>query len=80
MPLSRYTAMAARWSISGAATAMACTQAPWEQDTIVNVFSTTKGVASLAVAVAASRGLIDYDAKSPTSWPSGRKTGMRVKS
>src|SRR3978361_433137 len=39
------------------------TQAPWQQDTLVNVFSTTKGVASLAVAHAASRGLIDYDAK-----------------
>ncbi|WP_006245157.1 EstA family serine hydrolase [Mycolicibacterium tusciae] len=45
------------------------TQAPWEQDTIVNVFSTTKGVASLTVAVAASRGLIDYDAKVADYWP-----------
>lgn len=45
------------------------TRAPWEQDTIVNVFSTTKGVASLAVAVAASRGLIDYDAKVADYWP-----------
>jgi CubicO group peptidase (beta-lactamase class C family) len=45
------------------------TQAPWEQDTIVNVFSTTKGVASLSVAVAASRGLIDYDAKVADYWP-----------
>jgi CubicO group peptidase (beta-lactamase class C family) len=44
-------------------------QARWEQDTIVNVFSTTKGVASLAVAVAASRGLIDYDAKVADYWP-----------
>jgi CubicO group peptidase (beta-lactamase class C family) len=39
------------------------TRAPWERDTIVTVFSTTKGVAALTVAVAASRGLIDYDAK-----------------
>ncbi len=45
------------------------TRAPWQQDTIVNVFSTTKGVASLAVAVAASRGLIDYDAKVADYWP-----------
>ncbi len=45
------------------------TQAPWEQDTIVNVFSTTKGVSSLAVAVAASRGLISYDAKVADYWP-----------
>ena len=41
----------------------------WQQDTIVNVFSTTKGVASLTVAVAASRGLIDYDAKVVDYWP-----------
>jgi CubicO group peptidase (beta-lactamase class C family) len=33
------------------------TKAPWERDTMVNMFSTTKGVASLAVSVAASRGL-----------------------
>ena len=45
------------------------TRAPWERDTIVNVFSTTKGIASLAVAVAASRGLIDYDAKMADYWP-----------
>ena len=45
------------------------TQAPWQQDTLVNVFSTTKGVASLTVAVAASRGLISYDAKVADYWP-----------
>ncbi|MFI5509327.1 serine hydrolase domain-containing protein [Mycobacterium sp. NPDC051804] len=45
------------------------TQEPWQQDTIVNVFSTTKGVASLAVAVAASRGLLDYDGKVADYWP-----------
>jgi CubicO group peptidase (beta-lactamase class C family) len=45
------------------------TREPWEQDTIVNVFSTTKGVASLAVAVAASRGFISYDAKVADYWP-----------
>ena len=33
------------------------TKAPWEQDTLVTMFSTTKGVSSLAVAVAASQGL-----------------------
>lgn len=45
------------------------TREPWQQDTIVNVFSTTKGIASLAVAVAASRGLIDYEAKVVDYWP-----------
>lgn len=51
------------------------TRAPWEGDTIVNVFSTTKGVASLAVAVAVSRGLIDYDAKMADYWPEFAEAG-----
>jgi CubicO group peptidase (beta-lactamase class C family) len=51
------------------------TRAPWEYDTIVNVFSTTKGVASLAVAVAASRGLVDYDAKVADYWPEFAQAG-----
>ena len=50
-------------------------QAPWQRDTLVNVFSTTKGVASLAVAVAASRGLIDYDAKVADYWPEFAQAG-----
>jgi CubicO group peptidase (beta-lactamase class C family) len=54
------------------------TRAPWEQDTIVNVFSTTKGVASLAVAVAASRGLICYDAKVADYWPEFAQAGKRA--
>ena len=45
------------------------TKSPWAQDTIVNMFSTTKGIASLAVAVAVSRGLIDYDARVAEYWP-----------
>jgi CubicO group peptidase (beta-lactamase class C family) len=51
------------------------TQTPWEKDTLVNVFSTTKGVASLAVAVTASRGLIDYDAKVADYWPEFAQAG-----
>ena len=51
------------------------TQAPWEQDTLVNVFSTTKGTASLAVALAASRGLISYDAKVADYWPEFAQAG-----
>jgi CubicO group peptidase (beta-lactamase class C family) len=39
------------------------------------VFSTTKGVASLAVALAASRGLIDYDAKVADYWPEFAQAG-----
>jgi CubicO group peptidase (beta-lactamase class C family) len=45
------------------------TREPWQQDTLVTVFSTTKGVASLTVAAAASRGLISYDAKVADYWP-----------
>ena len=45
------------------------TKAPWQDDTLVMMFSTTKGVSSLAVAVAASRGLISYDAKVADYWP-----------
>lgn len=51
------------------------TRAPWQQDTLVNVFSTTKGVASLAVAVAVSRGLISYDAKVADYWPEFAQAG-----
>ena len=45
------------------------TKAPWAHDTLVNMFSTTKGVASLAIAVAVSRGLISFDAKVADYWP-----------
>ncbi len=51
------------------------TKTPWQQDTMVNMFSTTKGVASLAVAVAASRGLIDYDARVADYWPQFAQAG-----
>jgi CubicO group peptidase (beta-lactamase class C family) len=51
------------------------TRTPWQQDTIVTVFSTTKGVAALTVAVAASRGLIDYDAKVADYWPEFAQAG-----
>ena len=51
------------------------TRAPWERDTIVTVFSTTKGVAALTVAVAASRGQIDYNAKVADYWPEFAQAG-----
>ena len=41
----------------------------WERDTLVTVFSTTKGVSSLAVAHAHSQGLFDYDATVASYWP-----------
>jgi CubicO group peptidase (beta-lactamase class C family) len=54
------------------------TQAPWQQDTLVNVFSTTKGIASLAVAVAASRGHLSYDAKVVDYWPEFAQAGKET--
>jgi CubicO group peptidase (beta-lactamase class C family) len=54
------------------------TRAPWEQDTLVNVFSTTKGIASLAVAVAASKGYLSYDAKVTDYWPEFAQAGKEM--
>jgi CubicO group peptidase (beta-lactamase class C family) len=34
---------------------------PWEEDTMVLVCSTTKGLAAMTLAVAHSRGWLDYD-------------------
>lgn len=45
------------------------TKTRWEEDTLVNMFSTTKGVASIAIAVAVARGFISYDARVADYWP-----------
>ena len=50
-------------------------KAPWQHDTMVNMFSTTKGVAALAVALAASRGLFGYDDKVVEHWPEFAQAG-----
>ncbi|KAK9311458.1 beta-lactamase/transpeptidase-like protein [Lipomyces starkeyi] len=42
---------------------------PWEEDTMVLVYSTTKGIAGLTMALAHSRGLFDYDECVSTYWP-----------
>lgn len=46
----------------------ACTK-EWQQDTLVNVYSTTKGLASIAIAQLADKGLLDYDALMVEYWP-----------
>jgi len=51
------------------------TKQPWQHDTMVNMFSTTKGVAALAVAVAVSRGLFGYDDKVAEHWPEFAQAG-----
>src|SRR6478735_1060579 len=44
-------------------------EVPWEEDTIINVFSTTKTMTCLSALVLASRGLLDVDAPVATYWP-----------
>lgn len=42
---------------------------PWQRDTLVTVWSTTKGMAAAAMLVAHSRGLFDLDTSVATYWP-----------
>lgn len=53
----------------------ASTGARWERDTMVLVYSTTKGMAGLAMALAHSRGLYDYDQRVSTYWPDFAQAG-----
>jgi CubicO group peptidase (beta-lactamase class C family) len=42
---------------------------PWEHDTMVLVYSATKGLAAMTLAIAHSRGWLDYDEPIATYWP-----------
>ncbi|MGW0712666.1 serine hydrolase domain-containing protein [Streptomyces sp. NPDC002643] len=42
---------------------------PWERDTVVNVWSTTKGPTALCAHILADRGLLDLDAPVASYWP-----------
>ncbi|MGW1624524.1 serine hydrolase domain-containing protein, partial [Streptomyces sp. NPDC002172] len=42
---------------------------PWERDTVVNVWSTTKGPVALCAHILADRGLLDLDAPVAAYWP-----------
>ena len=48
---------------------------PWERDTLVNVYSTTKGLATLAVARLHEDGGIDYAAPVAEYWPEFAQAG-----
>ena len=48
---------------------------PWERDTIVCVYSTTKGIVALAAHMLAERGLLDLDAPVATVWPEFAQAG-----
>jgi CubicO group peptidase (beta-lactamase class C family) len=48
---------------------------PWEENTMVIVHSTTKGLAAMALAIAYSRGWLSYDERVCTYWPEFAQNG-----
>ena len=48
---------------------------PWEQDTIVNVYSTTKVMTSICIHILVDRGLLDLDAPVANYWPEFTQAG-----
>ena len=48
---------------------------PWEEDTMVLVYSTTKGLAAMTLALAHSRGWLDYEERVSTYWPEFAQQG-----
>ncbi|MFF5563892.1 serine hydrolase domain-containing protein [Streptomyces sp. NPDC012623] len=55
---------------------------PWERDTVVNVWSTTKGATALCAHLLIDRGLLDPDAPVAEYWPefsAAGKAGVRVR-
>ena len=54
----------------------AATGEPWKEDTMALVFSSTKGMAGLAMALAHSRGLFGYDERVSTYWPEFAQQGQ----
>jgi len=48
---------------------------PWQQDTIINVWSTTKTMAALCALVLADRGELDFDAPVARYWPDFKAAG-----
>jgi CubicO group peptidase (beta-lactamase class C family) len=53
----------------------ASTGEPWEEDTMVLVYSTTKGLSGMAMALAHSRGLYAYDERVSSYWPEFAQQG-----
>jgi len=48
---------------------------PWEQDTMVIVWSATKGLAAMTLAIAHSRGWLDYEERVCAYWPEFAQNG-----
>jgi CubicO group peptidase (beta-lactamase class C family) len=50
---------------------------PWERDTMVVVHSASKGLAAMTLAIAHSRGWLDYDARVAKYWPEFAQNGKQ---
>ena len=48
---------------------------PWEEDTLVVLYSTSKGMAATTMALAHARGLLDYDERVSAYWPEFAESG-----
>lgn len=48
---------------------------PWDRDTMVVVHSATKGLAAMTLAIAHSRGWLDYEERVATYWPEFAQAG-----
>jgi CubicO group peptidase (beta-lactamase class C family) len=51
---------------------------PWERDTMVVVHSATKGLAAMTLAIAHSRGWLDYEERVATYWPEFAQRGKET--
>src|SRR6188508_2792700 len=51
---------------------------PWQEDTMVVVYSTTKGLAAMTLAVAHSRGWLDYEQRVASYWPEFAQQGKET--
>ncbi|HSQ32784.1 MAG TPA: serine hydrolase domain-containing protein [Gemmatimonadaceae bacterium] len=51
---------------------------PWEEDTMVVVYSTTKGLSAMTLALANSRGWLDYDERVCAYWPEFAQMGKNM--
>ena len=60
-----------------AGSADAAGERPWERDTLVNVYSTTKAMASISTLVLVDRGELDLDATVASVWPEFAAAGKQ---
>src|SRR5512134_2373399 len=56
----------------------AATGAPWEEGTMVLVYSATKGLSAMTLALAHSRGWLDYEERVSTYWPEFAQQGKEA--